>query len=946
MVRFLMSFLILSISANAQVNETFDDGNFTTNPEWIGSTSKFRVNAELKLQLDAPAEASLAWLFTPSISIENASWQIDFGMDFNPSSSNNAKIWITADNHDPLAIKNGVFISIGVSDDAVSLQSLSNGKTTTLIKGLAGRLNTDKISASLRVIREGDTWTLDVKTTDEWLSEGSATYRPTAGSQWFGLFCTYTQTRSNKFWFDNIIVTGEPLSDREKPFVTTHKMTTPSRIMLEFNEPITITGASALFSVPTDHQATLSQENQQSVSATITPTTIDLSNEKLYLKGFSDLAGNIINDTTLNITYTLFKVISAHVKPPSTLIFVFNQNLAAVGNQQQPNITVNQSITPTTLTINESTLEVLFPMTFNEGENHSINLSGITDLYGNMCLPFSSTVGYNNQIRHAILISEFMADPEPTMGLPESEYIELYNNTLFSIDLKEWQLKVNQTTATLPAYTLLPDDYVILTSSSSLSQFGTTKKIAPSRWPAITNSEASIIISSPQGVTSDAIRFNLTEWGDRTFKDNGGWAFEIIDTKNRCAQAKNWNYSTNLMGGTPGESNSIKASNPDEEPPRIVHTKVNDDMSLTLFFNEPVETGMPQHIETTINNTKEIGEVLVKDTVFYQSVTLASSDPPSRGMTYTISEIAITDIAGNKPYLNKMARFGMTETAESQDAVINEIMFNTTGGAPDFLEIYNNSDKILNLKQMSIGKLSNGIIKSLTPISAAERLFFPGDYIVSAPDSLLMLSSYNVAVAEWVVKTQAFPSLSDDGECIMLAHSNGESIESFCFDKKMHHPLLKIQDGVSLERVSPNASATMADNWQTASSTAGYSTPTAQNSQYRNIENEQNGTITIQPSYFTPDGDGYDDQLSIIYQTDEPKWTATVKIFDARGREVRIIANNQLIGTEGFWMWNGLDDNSSLLPLGNYIILIKMFHPNGRVKELRKSCTMGVPFKK
>ncbi|HAN78687.1 MAG TPA: hypothetical protein DCQ31_13460, partial [Bacteroidales bacterium] len=44
--------------------------------------------------------------------------------------------------------------------------------------------------------------------------------------------------------------------------------------------------------------------------------------------------------------------------------------------------------------------------------------------------------------RHDLLITEILADPLPSVGLPEFEYIEIYNNLPHSVNLSAYQLKV------------------------------------------------------------------------------------------------------------------------------------------------------------------------------------------------------------------------------------------------------------------------------------------------------------------------------------------------------------------------------------------------------------------------------------------------------------------------------------------------------------------------
>lgn len=946
-MRAILIFLaILPFSIVAQIHDTFEDGNFSQSPAWTGTVDKFIIDAGYRLQLNAPAEASSAWLFTQNTAIEEAAWNFDLILEFNPSSSNYAKIWIAADNADPLQIKNGIALSVGAADDAFVLQQTTDGKTATMIKGMQGRLNYEKIVASVKITRTGNSWQLDINMGDGWVSEGVAEFNPRFGSTWFGLVCNYTQTRSNKFWFDNILVQGNPRQDKEKPYVTSHRMTNPDKIEVEFNEPVLTQASKASFSaIPNTTSITITQPQQNLVQLFFHPIKSDLINETLRIENIHDEHHNTLADTSLSINYTIFGITDVKVIPPDAVIITFNHPLALM-QDQAAFVLNNETITPTSMTIKESALTAIFPFQFEKNVANILRITGVQDIDGNTILPVEKNIGYQEPSRNSIIITEFMPDPEPSMGLPASEYIELYNTTPFDIDLKDWKISVNQTTATLNNYTLPSLDYVILCSSTEINQFNSKKKTAPSRWPVITNSGASMVLTSPQGVVSDALQFDLTKWGDQSFKEDGGWSFEIIDQSNRSGSAENWSFTGNLHGGTPAEINSNSASNPDKKEPSIHYIKPIGGNSFKISFTEPVNIELLRtQGQMTVNGYPEKISVVHFDEVFLKSMVLTIIEQPVPGKIYQIDNMPIVDLAGNAMTYGVMARYGIPEPIEPKDAIINEILFNTAGDAPDFLEIMNNSSKIIEFKQLSIGKMIDGKITTLAQLTNNDRLFFPGDYFVAAPDSLKTVANYNCTTPQWVVKTSNFPSLSDDGECLVLTKSNGEMLENFCYDKKMHHPLLIAHDGVSLERIDPSQPANNRDNWHSASTSSGSSTPTSINSQYKPIDLMQDNSISLLPSYFTPDGDGTDDYMMIQYKADQPGWHATVTIYDSRGRPIKYLVNNGMMGMEGFWIWNGLDDNNLQVSKGNYIVLIKMFNDTGSLKEFKKSCTIGVPHK-
>src|SRR4030095_14859051 len=82
-----------------------------------------------------------------------------------------------------------------------------------------------------------------------------------------------------------------------------------------------------------------------------------------------------------------------------------------------------------------------------------------------------------SQNRYDVVIDEIMADPSPQIGLPNHEWIELKNTAAFPIDLLGWRVgDGGGQSGAMPAFSLLPDSFVIVCSNSAaaaMSGFGT-----------------------------------------------------------------------------------------------------------------------------------------------------------------------------------------------------------------------------------------------------------------------------------------------------------------------------------------------------------------------------------------------------------------------------------------------------------------------------------------
>ena len=108
----------------------------------------------------------------------------------------------------------------------------------------------------------------------------------------------------------------------------------------------------------------------------------------------------------------------------------------------------------------------------------------------------------------------------------------------------------------------------------------------------------------------------------------------------------------------------------------------------------------------------------------------------------------------------------------------------------------------------------------------------------------------------------------------------------------MHFGLLKDLNGVSLERIDNEQPADNPGNWHSASEQVGWATPGLPNSAARSISTDSESLISLNSEVFSPDNDGFEDQLEIGYNVDEAGYVANVTIFNAKGLKMRTLVNN------------------------------------------------------
>ena len=99
----------------------------------------------------------------------------------------------------------------------------------------------------------------------------------------------------------------------------------------------------------------------------------------------------------------------------------------------------------------------------------------------------------------------------------------------------------------------------------------------------------------------------------------------------------------------------------------------------------------------------------------YRVAYLTLASPLAEGILYTLTSTgSITDCAGNPLLTNTSAKFAIPSTAEANDMVINELLFDAPSGCVDFVELFNRSTKVLDLKDL--------VIANYDTISHADRL--------------------------------------------------------------------------------------------------------------------------------------------------------------------------------------------------------------------------------
>jgi len=193
-----------------QFTDSFSDGDFTNNPNWMGDLGRFEVDTNFSLHLNDTA-ASISSLVTQSQAIINGEWIFSVRLDFSPSTNNFAKVYLASDMIDLSGPLNGMYVKIGGQSgniDDISLYTQTGTNSNKIIDGSPGLVSNNP-DVSIKVTRDVvGNWELFLDTTGVFFTQGTAFDNSILSSDYFGVYCKYTITRSDKFWFDDFSVTG------------------------------------------------------------------------------------------------------------------------------------------------------------------------------------------------------------------------------------------------------------------------------------------------------------------------------------------------------------------------------------------------------------------------------------------------------------------------------------------------------------------------------------------------------------------------------------------------------------------------------------------------------------------------------------------------------------------------------------------------------------------
>ena len=586
-----------------------------------------------------------------------------------------------------------------------------------------------------------------------------------------------------------------------------------------------------------------------------------------------------------------------------------------------------------------------FSETFQQGVQYTLSISGSLHNCANqaMDVPVEMPFMLNKTAEMGdIVFNEIMADPEPVVGLPAYEYLELYNTSNSPIDMDSWDLQIGSTHKLLENMIIAPHQYLILCKNEAVEYFqeyGSTYGLASF---SLSNGGTQLVLRNMMGAVIHQVEYDDTWYGDDA-KAEGGWSLEAIDPLSYCQEKNNWSASTDDRGGSPGQINSIDGLALEDEDAQISRIEIVSEQRIRVYFSKSMDSAT---LIQTANYDIDQGVGAPLQCIIqgpkYQQVDLLLNEVLQKGVVYSLeTQDGLLECNGTDAS-HIVSRFAVPDEIAKGDIVFNEILFDAAVDHGEFVELVNISNKILETANLSLSRINiNQYDTTWYSAELSGLLLFPGDYVAYAPSAPQVLKVYHSEAPERIISLESFPSLPNtNGILILHLSSNRDSIIDYLsYDESMHYSLIKDTKGVSLEKMDLYG-GNARENWHSAASSVNYATPAYQNSQFVD-QGQTAATFELSPEVFSPDNDGFDDVLQIDYQMDEPGYTLNLVIYDAHGRQVKHLIENELLGTSGAFYWDGQTENHQKAAVGIYILYFEYFDLQGNVKSEKLTTVLG-----
>lgn len=444
----------------------------------------------------------------------------------------------------------------------------------------------------------------------------------------------------------------------------------------------------------------------------------------------------------------------------------------------------------------------------------------------------------------SLVINEIMYAPTTGTG---KEWFEIYNKSSNPVNLANWKWKdatSTQHTITTQAVNIPANGFaVVCEDSAAVKLFYPNNPgiyLQSTGWSALNNTGDNLVLFNSTGTIIDSITFTSSWGGSANNK-----SLERISYTAPTNQQSNWGTCVSTIGATPNKVNSLTPKPNDLALNKITFSRTLPALGDTLGIIAQVKNrGLNSAPSFSVSFYDDYNKDSIATPNELKS-TVNSTGALNAGDSVNITYSQILDSAGLRQYI-AVVNYGADEDTSNNKyvasievaggstagrVIINEIMYDFPTGECEWVEIFNNSDSVVNLKNWKVSD------NSLTPVNITANDYFlnPQSYAVISQSGAIFTNHPSIDSAKVIINS-SFPSLNNTGDAVIIYKINGAVSDRVDFLPEWGG------DNSSLERIDINGVSNDSSNW--ASSIAcERSTPTLINSISAAVHYQRNDLI-------------------------------------------------------------------------------------------------------
>ena len=610
--------------------------------------------------------------------------------------------------------------------------------------------------------------------------------------------------------------------------------------------------------------------------------------------------------------YEPFTLINYSIEDERKIIFTFSKSIKT-SSELVLNLRVEQSFI---VSVEDNTIELDFSENILSntyvGSMHDVKSIDGDTLWNNHFQIVKEPSYYVGQLR----FTEWMSDPDPRHGLPEIEWIELLNTSLTAIDLSAFSLSDPSTTTKFLPYILPPNNVVVVCASGGCKQLNIENCLELASMPSLNNSSDSLFLRSKDSILVDYVHYELAALPN-DYRRDGGYSIIREVLPQDCIFSQQLNFSSEAIGGTPGFTNSTAKS-----------TVVTMQKTITCLNESQIELSMPisgKFQQSYFEPSTLIKSIQTSPIEFSTSATISLKTPIEEGSSITIRLDSMQTCLHKTIYVGENIEIIHPKPIESKDIFINEILYNAYTGGVDFIELFNTTNKYIQLKNTHYLNTTSG--KTTQHFTLTDDLVIPPvGYTVLSGDKLKLKQQYSNTVLENCIQNSGFLSFSDDGGEVIFLNEKSDTLDRIKYGDQFQNPLNRDDEGISLEKIKPDSPVFTSANW---TSCAVGATPGYLNSQSLNQETVSSKIFYCSPCHVTTNLNGNADYVHLHLNPKVQGAFASVSVYTLSGELIDKVCVNQLLGSLNTFNWYGQQQASVALPDGIYIAVAEWWSPNG-----------------